>query len=157
MKGLVPFSLLNMWRLQFCLQSQWNRILPLSKEVCLQQSLSTCLTWTETRHRGESPSNIPHPGGLDHGRVKLGLGRSHRQSADLRPMENFSGIGTHKHAGVTRGVPFCSSLSINSEQQGSTVRQYDGGGVHQSSGGNKSISLCRLALDLFHWLAAIPL
>ena len=47
-----------------------------------------------------------------------------------------------KHPGKTlvrSGVLFCSSLSINSEQQGSagTVRQHDSGGIHKSSGGNQ--------------------
>ena len=94
----------------------------------------------QRQHTEGSPlPRSPHPGGLDHGCVKLGLGRSHRRSTGLGHMGNCSEIGTHKYAGVTSGVPFSSSLSIDSEQQDSagTVRQHDGGGVHQSSGGNQ--------------------
>ena len=77
---------------------------PPSFEGGLSSAVSIRLSNLVVGQRQHTPIS-PHEGGLDHGHIKLGLGRSHRQSTDLRHMENCSGIGTHKHAGVSRDFP----------------------------------------------------
>ena len=48
-KGLIPFSMLHMRLIQLCLQSQWNRSLPMSVEVTFPDSLVPHLRWWTDR------------------------------------------------------------------------------------------------------------
>ena len=159
MKGLVPFSLLNMRRLQFCLQSQWNRTLPLSKEVRLPQSLSACLTWWLDRDntlRGVPFRDPPTQVVLTTDASNWGWGGhidDQQVSGTWETAVRSEHINMLELRAVFRSLVHFQSIVSNKtvlvQSDNTTVVAYI-----NRQGGTKSISLCRLALDLFHWLAA---
>ena len=158
MKGLIPFSLLNMRWIQFCLQSQWNRRLPMSKEITFPQSLVPCLRWWLDRNNTllgvpfKAPiphlvlttdaSNLGWGGHIDDMKTS-GLWETAVESEHINMLELRA---------VFRSLTFFRTLVRNKtvlvQSDNTTVVAYIN---HQ--GGTRSFSLCRLTLDLFKWLA----
>ena len=141
-KGLVPASMLNMRLLQYCLQSQWNRTLPVSVEVTFPATLRPHLGWWLDRdntlkgvpfHRVEPSVVLTTDASCE------GWGGAHRRPTGCRLVGAGGGVGAHQHAGAQGSFQSSQAFCAKSDRShgSDSVRQHNRGGLYKQAGGDK--------------------
>ena len=155
-KGLVPFSMLNMRLIQICLQSQWNRSLPMSVEVTFPDALVPHLRWWTDRNNtlcGVPFHPMPPSVILTTDASDEGWG-GHIDDLSVSGKWEKEVQGEHVNLLELRAV-FRSLKKFQEKLRGTTVLvQSDNTTVVayiNKEGGTRSVSLCLMTLDLFQW------
>ena len=155
-KGLVPFSMLNMRLIQLCFQSQWNKSIPMSREVTFPESLIPNLRWWLDRDNTQRgvPFHLPEPTvylSTDSSDTEWG---GHIDDLEISGVWEKEILSQHINMKELRAVLRCLRHFHRLVRGRSVLIQSDSAtavAYINRQGGTRSPSLCLLTLDLYRW------